>query len=46
MWVTVRITPADDTIRIPELKKARDRLSKIAKEIYADTQVELILETR
>jgi predicted Co/Zn/Cd cation transporter (cation efflux family) len=45
MWVTVRLTPADDTIRMPELKKARDRLSEIAKEIYADTQVELILET-
>jgi predicted Co/Zn/Cd cation transporter (cation efflux family) len=45
MWVTVRITPSDDTIQIPELKKARDRVSETAKEIYEDTQVELILET-
>ena len=45
IWVTVRLTPAENMIRVPELKKAKDRVVEIAKEIYEDTQVELILET-
>lgn len=45
MWVTVRFTPDKDTIHLHEFAQVQKKFNKIAKEVYENTDTEVILET-
>jgi predicted Co/Zn/Cd cation transporter (cation efflux family) len=44
MWVTIRIEPEDDTVQMEELSQLKERLSVLAREVYANTHTEVILD--
>ena len=44
MWVTVRMVPATDTIRLQEFAHIKQKFKQIAGEIYENTDTEVILE--
>jgi predicted Co/Zn/Cd cation transporter (cation efflux family) len=43
MWVTVRIDPHDGTVRMEDLIKLRKDMQDLAKEVYPNTDTELVL---
>lgn len=44
MWLTVRIDPREDTVSVRELMETKRRLSEVAREVYENTDTEVILE--
>ena len=44
MWVTIRIEPSEDTIRMEDLAAVKEHLSGLAREVYANTYTEVILD--
>ena len=44
LWLTVRLDPLNDEIKIDDFMKAKAKLSKLAREVYENTQTEVILE--
>jgi predicted Co/Zn/Cd cation transporter (cation efflux family) len=43
LWLTVRLDPQDDEIRIDDFMKIKARLSQVAREVYENTQTEVLL---
>jgi predicted Co/Zn/Cd cation transporter (cation efflux family) len=44
LWLTVRFDPMDDEIRVSDFMQVKAKLSKIAREVYENTDTEIILE--
>ncbi len=44
LWLTVRLDPRNDEIKIDDFMKAKAKISKLAREVYENTQTEVILE--
>lgn len=44
LWLTVWFDPRDDEIKIDDFMKVKAKLSKLAREVYENTQTEVILE--
>jgi predicted Co/Zn/Cd cation transporter (cation efflux family) len=44
LWLTVRFDPRDDEIRVDDFMEAKAALSKAAREVYENTQTEVLLE--
>ncbi len=44
LWLTVRLDPMDDVIRVNDFMQTKAQLSKIAREVYQNTDTEVILE--
>ncbi len=44
MWVTLRIEPSEDTIRMEDFVAVKEHLSGLAREVYANTHTEVILD--
>ena len=43
-WLTVRFDPKDDEIRVNDFMQVKAKLSQIAREVYENTDTEVILE--
>jgi len=44
LWLTIRFDPRDDGIRVDDFMKVKATLSKVAREVYENTETEVILE--
>ena len=44
IWVTIFVDPEKDTINVNEFMKVKKHLTKLAREVYEDSQTEVILE--
>jgi hypothetical protein len=44
MWVTVKIDPQEDTVSVGEFMETKRKLSEIAREVYENTDTEVVLE--
>ncbi len=44
LWLTVRLDPRNDEIKIDDFMKAKVKIRKLAREVYENTQTEVILE--
>lgn len=44
LWLTVRFDPRDDDIRVADFMKVKATLSEVAREVYENTQTEVLLE--
>jgi len=44
MWVTVKIDPQEDTVSVGEFMETKRRLREIAREVYENTDSEVVLE--
>ena len=44
LWLTVRLDPMDDDIRVDDFMRVKAQLRRIAREIYENTDTEVILE--
>jgi hypothetical protein len=44
LWLTVRLDPRDDEIRIDDFMNIKAKLSQAAREVHENTQTEVLLE--
>lgn len=44
LWLTVRFDPRDDVIRVDDFMKVKATISEAAREVYDNTQTEVLLE--
>ena len=44
LWLTVRLDPRDDVIRVDDFMKVKATISEAAREVYDNTQTEVLLE--
>lgn len=44
IWITIRIDPETDMIDMNALMKSKKKLSRMAKEIYENTNTDIILD--
>jgi len=44
LWLTIRFDPRDDEIRVDDFMQVKATLSKVAREVYENTDTEVILE--
>jgi len=44
LWLTVRLDPLDDQISVDNFMQIKTKISQAAREVYANTETELILE--
>ena len=44
LWLTIRFDPRDDDIRVDDFMQVKATLSKVAREVYENTDTEVILE--
>jgi hypothetical protein len=46
IWLTVRVDPATDTIDMADFMSVKERLADTAREVYQNTQTEVLLERK
>ena len=44
LWLTIRFDPRDDEIKVDDFMKVRAVLCQAAREVYENTQTEVLLE--
>jgi len=44
LWLTVKFDPRDDEIKVDDFMKVKATLSKAAREVYENTETEVLLE--
>ena len=44
LWLTIRFDPRDDDIRVYDFMQVKSTLSKAAREVYENTQTDVLLE--
>jgi len=44
MWLTVRLDPVGDEIKMDDFMAVKTKLSEAARQVYANTQTEVLLE--
>jgi len=44
LWLTVRLDPRDDEIKVDDFMQVKEKLSQLARDVYENTQTEVLLE--
>ena len=44
MWLTIKWDPKEETINVNEFMKVKEELNKIAREVYDNTQTDVLIE--